>query len=256
MPASDLDLLIRAAEAAGDIALKYWNKQHQTWDKGDGEGPVTEADLEVDEMLQGTLLGARSDYGWLSEESDDLTDRMSKSSVFVVDPIDGTRSFIAGDRTWAHAFAVVDDGVPTAGVVYLPAREEMYTATADGAFLNGKPIWATETHNLDNAEILAPRNVLDADNWKGDPPGFSRHFRPSLAYRMALVAEGRFDAMITFRDAWEWDIAAGAIIAEAAGAISSDRQSEKLRFNSEGRKLKGVLIGNPAIHSALAARLR
>lgn len=255
MPERDIELLILAAKAAGEIALKHWKNDPQTWEKADGEGPVTEADLEVDAMLKDQLLTARHDYGWLSEESEDPGDRSKKSRVFVVDPIDGTRSFMAGERTWAHALAVVEDGRPIAGVVHLPARDKTYWATPQGAYLNGKPIRVGHREQANGADILAPRNVMDARNWSAAVPAFTRHFRPSLAYRMALVAEGRFDGMITFRDAWEWDIAAGAVIAEAAGAVVSNRYGAPLRFNSATAKLDGVLMGNRALHADLSARL-
>ena len=255
MPERDLDLLIRAAEAAGEIALKHWKNDYKTWDKGDA-GPVTEADLEVDAHFKYTLLGARPDHGWLSEESEDNPDRLSKRKTIIVDPIDGTRSFIAGDKTWAHSIAIVDDGRPVAAVVYLPALERMYTATPDGAFLNGQAIFASSCQSLDDASVLAPKVALDDHYWDRWTPGFARHFRPSLAYRLALVAEGRFDAMITLRKAWEWDIAAGALIAQAAGAIVSDRQRQPLRFNSASRLLDGVLTGNRDLHDQMASRLK
>ncbi len=256
MPERDLELLIKAAETAGQIALKYWQSDHKSWDKGNDEGPATEADLEVDAYLKDTLLDARPDHGWLSEETSDTPDRLSRNRVFVIDPIDGTRNFAAGKATWAHSLAIVEDGQPTAAVVYLPAREKLYTATAGGAFLNGTPISPAIREDLSGADVLAPRNVTNEDNWRAGAPELARHFRPSLAYRMALVAEGRFDAMITLRDAWEWDIAAGALIGGAAGAMVSDRQGKPLCFNSQSRKLNGVLIANPALHRDIDKRLK
>ncbi|KRS10404.1 inositol monophosphatase, partial [Roseovarius atlanticus] len=110
MPATELDLLIAAARAAGEVACRYTGPEARVWDKPGGAGPVTEADLAVNEVLFEQLRGARPDYGWLSEESADTPERLSRDRVFIVDPIDGTRSFIEGTRTWAHALAVVERG--------------------------------------------------------------------------------------------------------------------------------------------------
>ena len=132
MPDSDLDLLIAAAEAAGDIATRYFRAGHAVWDKEDGQGPVTEADLEVDAMLRSRLVAARPGYGWLSEESDDDSTRLARDSVFIIDPIDGTRAFIEGHETWAHSLAVVRRGRPAAAVVYLPVPGKLYAAQAGG----------------------------------------------------------------------------------------------------------------------------
>ncbi|MEO0372978.1 MAG: inositol monophosphatase family protein, partial [Pseudomonadota bacterium] len=78
---------------------------------------------------------------------------------------------------------------------------------------------------------------------------------PSLAYRMALVAEGRFDAMITFRPSWEWDVAAGDLILREAGAATSDRAGKPLRFNNPTPQTAGVLAANAALHAQIASQL-
>ena len=136
MPETDLALLIRAARAAGEIATRFSGKTARRWDKSGDAGPVTEADLAVNEMLASELRAARSDYGWLSEETEDDLVRLQHDSVFIVDPIDGTRSFIEGSRTWAHALAVAHEGVVTAAVVYLPMRDMLYSAALGGSAEN------------------------------------------------------------------------------------------------------------------------
>ncbi len=257
MPESDLALLTGAAQEAAKIALDYWKSDQKIHDKGDGAGPVSEGDLAVDRFLRETLLAARPGYGWLSEETEDDLRRLDSRRAFVVDPIDGTRSYIDHGRTWAHSLAVVDKGRPVAAVVLMPARGKLYAAAeGQGAFLNGAPIRAAIRKNPDGASILAPRPHLDAKHWPGGLPALERHFRPSLAYRMCLVAEGRFDAMLTLRDAWEWDIAAGALIAEEAGARATDRVGKPLAFNSRGGKTPGVLVAPPWLHKNLIRRLK
>ena len=255
MPETDLELLETAAREAGEIARGFWRADPQVWDKG-GDDPVSEADFAVDKHLHARLLRARPDHAWVSEETEDDTVRLTAERVFIVDPIDGTRSFVAGEPTWAHSLAIAVNGRITAACVYLPVREKMYLASeGQGATLNGARLSASTTKSLDGAEVLSPKVNFKEELWQGSPPPVKRNFRPSLAYRMALVGEGRFDAMLTLRPAWEWDIAAGALIAEEAGARVTDRHGAALRFNSPARQTAGVVTGGAAIHAGLMARL-
>ncbi|MXY32887.1 MAG: 3'(2'),5'-bisphosphate nucleotidase CysQ [Boseongicola sp. SB0664_bin_43] len=255
MPASDLDLLEEAAREAGEIARRFWRGDQQVWDKGK-EGPVSEADLAVDRHLKERLLNMRPDYGWVSEESEDNPARLSARRVFIVDPIDGTRSFIAGERTWAHSLAVAEEGRVVAACVFLPVRDKIYlAATGVGATLNGAPISALRRERLDGASLLSTRAGLRPEYWSGGPPDVRRHFRSSFAYRLTLVAEGSFDAVLTFRPTWEWDIAAGALIATESGARVSDRSGRSPQFNSGTRQVDGLIAGGQTVHGELLKRL-
>ncbi len=257
MPEHDRDLLIGAAKVAGEIATDISKRPHEKWDKPDGAGPVTEADLAVNDYLEDALRSARPDYGWLSEESDDSAERLSKEKLFIIDPIDGTRSFIEGSKTWAHSFAVVEAGQVTAAVVYLPMLDKLYTAAkGQGATLNGAPITASTRQGLLGSEVLATKPVFEPHHWKTGAPDVKRAHRPSLAYRLALVAEGRFDAMLTLRPSWEWDIAAGALLLSEAGATVSDKHGEALKFNNADPRLAGVVAGGSGVHPALRAELK
>ena len=255
---ADLALLGAAAQEAGKIAARHFKRSVKVWDKGDGQGPVTEADLEVNDYLQATLSAARPDYGWLSEESDPLADlsRVAKPLTFVVDPIDGTRSFIDGQPGFAHALAVVRDGLPVAAVVHLPILDLTYAAQlGGGATLNGVTIAASQPADATGAKVLAARPAFEPGFWPGGMPPIKRHFRPSLAWRLSLVAEGRFDAMLTLRDAWDWDIASAALIATEAGALVTDRFGGPLRFNSEMARSPGVVAAGRGLHGTLMGGL-
>ena len=257
MQATDLALLLDAAESAARIGTRYFKASPEIWDKGDGQGPVTEADLEIDRMLKAELRSARPDYGWLSEETEDNTDRQHAEHVFIIDPIDGTRAFIDGQKSWCHSLAIAHHGKVTAAVVHLPMREEVFSAEAgQGAHLNGTRLAAEGKPDPSGADVLTTRPTLDPKHWKdGQPPGFTRQFRPSLAFRMCLVAQSRFDAMITLRNAWEWDIAAGDLICREAGASVSDRLGGDLVFNAPSAKQAGVLAANPPLHQRLMLAL-
>lgn len=256
MPGRDLELLTEAAREAGRIALRFWKRDAQVWDKGDGAGPVTEADLAVNAMLVERLRGARPGYGWLSEETPDSVERLDCEHVFIIDPIDGTRAFIAGEDTFSHSLAVAHRGVVVAAVVYLPVLDRMYAAsTEEPATLNGVGIAVSDRASDVGANLLVTRPNLLPELWPGGVPDVKRSFRPSIAYRMCLAAEGRHDGMLTLAPTWEWDIAAGALIAERAGAVVTDRRGAALRFNSMGARADGVVVAGSGVHAGLIARL-
>ena len=257
MPERDLALLTEAAREAGRIALRFWRREPKVWDKGGEHGPVTEADLAVNDMLKQMLLSARPDYGWLSEETPDDAARLSCETVFIIDPIDGTRAFIAGEETFAHSLAVAHRGRVTAGAVFLPALDKIYTASDTSPPLkDGQPIAASRQERLEGADILTTKANMAPEKWPGGVPEINRSFRASLAYRLCLAAEGRHDGMLTLRDAWEWDIAAGGLIAERAGAVVTDQAGKPLQFNTPGAQAKGVLAMPPALHAEALRRLR
>ena len=256
MPGRDLDLLVDAAQAAGDIALQHFRKDPHYWDKGDGQGPVSEADIAVNSLLQAELTRARPDFGWLSEETADTPARLEAHRVFVIDPIDGTRAFLSGHENFSHSLAIVENGVPVCAVVHMPAKGLTFAARANGgATLNGQTIRPTGRAELQDASVLAAKPMMHAQHWRGAPPPVNRTFRSSLAYRLSIVASGRFDAMITFRDAWEWDIAAGDLICREAGALVTTRDGALPVYNSQAAKVPGVIAGSPAVARALLDRV-
>jgi len=236
------------------IAMGHFRGDFETWDKP-GEGPVTEADLAIDRMLHAKLGAARPDYGWLSEESEGAHDRDTRERVFIVDPIDGTRAFIAGEQGWGVALAVAERGRVVAAVMHLPARGETFAAAlGQGATLGGTPIRASGRAVLEGATALAASAQLKDALWPGGVPPVERHFRPSLAWRLCLVAQGRFDMMVTLRAAYEWDIAAGSLIATEAGAAVTDGDGAVLAFNRHPARAPGVIAAPDALHRALMMR--
>lgn len=256
MPETDLALLTDAARAAGEIACRFFCKNPEVTDKPDGAGPVTEADLAVNAMLEAELPRARPSYGWLSEETGDDAARLATERQFIVDPIDGTRAFIEGDNHWAHSLAVVEAGRPIAAAVYLPMRDFMFTAAAGaGAFLNGEQITVSNS-DLDGASVLGAKPNFAPKFWKnGAVPPVERVFRSSLAYRLSLVAQGRFDAMLTLRPSWEWDIAAGTLLVQEAGGCVTDPNGRALQLNNPHPQVPGVVAAGGSLHDALIAQL-
>jgi len=253
---SDLALLIDAAREGGALALKRRTKGLEIEKKADGS-PVTSADLEVDALLTQRLRGAQPDYGWLSEETVDNTDRLSAERVFVVDPIDGTRAYIRGKPWFVVSIAVVEHSLPIAGAIYAPELDEMYAAElGQGATLNGAPIRAGAVAALPDAAVLADERLFTHPVWPEPWPPLRITQRNALAYRMALVAAGTFDAALSMTRKHEWDLAAGALIAAEAGAVVSDHKGRPLVFNTPAAACPSLVCAAPGLAPLILARTR
>ncbi len=256
--AEDLDLITRAAEEAGRTALGYFRNAPQvTWKNG-GHSPVSTADFAANDVLKEMLLPARPNYGWLSEETDDDPARLSCDTLFVVDPIDGTRAFIAGKDLWCVSVAVVHQGRPVAGVLYAPALGEVFQATAKGTALkNGQPIAVTGPGEA--AMKVASAEDMIARLEPGFRSGVSRvQHVPSLAYRIAMVADGRIDATIVKTGSHDWDLAAADLILERAGGALASLEATPLIYNrpsvkhpvlcaATGDRLAGLIAAGQAM---------
>jgi myo-inositol-1(or 4)-monophosphatase len=228
---SDKELLRTAAVTAGIIAASYFRRDLKTWTK-ENASPVSEADIVLDKFLHSALTTARPDYGWLSEESVDDAVRINRTRAFVVDPIDGTRGFINGEDSWTVSLAVVENGRPIAGVVYAPARDEMYDAyLGGGARLNGEPIVRRTPPDRTAPLIPAPGAVhqeLQAAglNYTRGP------FYPSLAYRLVQISTGKLDATVVRRGSQDWDLAGAAAVLAECGIGFEDACGAPMRFNT------------------------
>ena len=215
---ADLALLTKAAAEAGRIAMRYFRKDPKVSWKA-GLSPVTEADLHADKYLRETLMAARPDYGWLSEETDDDPARLSKKRTFVVDPIDGTKAFIDGRDVWCVSVAVVENGRSFCGVLDCPAKGEVFAASiGGGSRLNGITLSVGEPS--DELKVAGPKHfVVPFANMQSKQVEAVGHV-PSLAYRIALIAAGRISASFVKPNAHDWDLAAAdLILAEAGGTL-------------------------------------
>ncbi len=231
----ELDLLLAAAEAAGAVALPYFHPGKQTSANvsfKDGNSPVSDADHAANDALAAILRPARPGYHWVSEETADDSARLAASHVFIVDPIDGTRAFIAGRLQWCVSVALAVDGHSVAGVIHAPALGLTYAATRrGGALLNGQPIHVTRKTSLQGALVAGPKPALEQLE---RITGLSLEHGPripSLALRLALAAEGKVDLGIASSGAHDWDVAAADVILREAGGILMDLDREPLVYN-------------------------
>ena len=240
----------RIVEEAGRIAAARCGDDFRRWEKKAGE-PVCDIDLEVDAFLNERLRALEPDAGWLSEETLDLSDRIERRRLWVVDPIDGTRDYLRERPGWCVSVALVEDRVPVLGVLAAPARGELWTASrGEGSWRNGEPLRVGRRAELAGARV--PADSLpepDRDLVAVAKPN-------SIALRIALVAAGEADLVATLRWGFEWDIAAAALIAEEAGATVTGALGQPLAFNTASGEAFGVLVATPGIHAAAVERLR
>ncbi|MEO1687061.1 MAG: 3'(2'),5'-bisphosphate nucleotidase CysQ [Pseudomonadota bacterium] len=255
--AADLALLTEAAVAGGRIAMARRASGFETWEKDGGAGPVTEADLEIDRALHAELTGARPDYGWLSEETEDDAARLAAERVFIVDPIDGTRAYASGGDDFGVAAAVVERGRAVAAVVVMPALGHvLQAALGEGARCDGAPLGlAPHSGEAEGARVLASGAGLRAERWPGGVPPVKRSFRASLAWRLCLVARGDYDASLSLGGVWEWDAAAPGLIAAEAGASVVDALGAPPVYNRPEPRLQGLIACAPALLPAFLSRL-
>ena len=245
-----LEEVSRIAAEAGRMAACRSGSDYRRWEKVPGH-PVCEIDLEVNAFLREHLTALDPDAGWLSEETLDASDRIERSRLWVVDPIDGTKDYLRGRSGWAVSVALVEERVPVIGVLAAPARGEHWTAVKGrGAHRNGQLLRVSGRHELAGARVPADQlPAADADLVPVPKPN-------SIALRIALVAAGEADLVAMLRWGFEWDIAAAALIASEAGAAVTGALGQPLAFNTASGEAFGVLVSTPAIHAAAVERLR
>jgi myo-inositol-1(or 4)-monophosphatase len=236
------------ARRAGELAMSYFQPGAKTTAvvsyKGGGS-PVTEADFAVDRFLFEHLLKLAPSAGWLSEETADNVERLEKSRIFVVDPIDGTIAFARGDDRWAVSIALVEEGRPVAGVVHAPALGQTFVAGAGmGALLNERIIKTSGRKNLEGANLVAPRGL--AHFFETSKYGFDLAPRvPSLSLRLTDIASGRHDVAIAAAQSRDWDIAAADLILSEAGGLLTELEGTPLTYN-RARLDRDMLVAAPA----------
>ncbi len=214
--------LAEAVREAGALALSMFKTPLKNWTKGEALSPVSDADIAVDVLLRERLTADNAAIAWLSEESVDDPVRLDARYVWIVDPIDGTRAYIAGLPDWAVSAALVENGRPVAACLYAPVSDEFFFAVAgQGARRNGTAIAVAPGAHIEQARIAGPKKFLD--RLQAIAPPFAVMARThSLALRLARVAEGTFDVAIAGGNSHDWDLAAADLLVhEAGGALTS-----------------------------------
>src|SRR5579864_7562918 len=252
---SDILARIEAAMEAARVVFARFTPGAIETEYKIGHDPVTEADRAVDAVMRENLL--RDGEGWLSEESADDVSRLSKSRVWVVDPLDGTREFVQGIPEFCASIGFVEDGRPVAGGICNPATNETIIGAIDaGVLYNGKPAKPSQRKTLKGSLILASRSEVKRGEWQQFQSG-EYQIRPmgSVAYKLGLVSAGLADITFTLTPKNEWDVAAGAALVQSAGGFVSTLEKTSLTANRRDPLLSGLLACGPFLKDELLAVL-
>ena len=233
-------LLEDAVRQAGELALSLFRTELKNWIKG-ASSPVSEADIAVNDLLESKLRSATPDYGWLSEESADDEARLGKPLAWIVDPIDGTRGYLAGREDWCVSAALVADASPVLAAVFAPASKEFFFAIrGQGATRNGVPIRATGGTDMDFSRMAGPKPLVERLSPSGE--GITLHPRiGSLALRLCRVAQGNLDAAFAGGQSRDWDLAAANLIVHEANGRMTALSGDTILYNRR-EVAHGVLV--------------
>ena len=240
---NDLKLAINASLKAGEIIMQYYCDDYEIKEKG-YHNPVTTADNEADSYLKSTLMSARPQYGWLSEETVDSKERLHKEKVWIVDPLDGTKEFIEGVPQFVVSIALVEKGIPIIGGLHNPVtKETFHAAKGEGAYLDEDQYRCSIKDSTTDMVILNSRSETRRGLWEP----YKKHFkelRPigSVAYNMGLTAIGKADIFATLRPKNEWDICAGTCLINEAGGTVINLNGKQITFNNQKTLIEPGLI--------------
>lgn len=255
-PSRELSVAVEAARAGGAIVRRWYDASYTVSEKSH-DSPVTEADVETDRCLRDALSAEFPGDGWLSEETRDTAERLTRRRVWVVDPLDGTKEFIQRIPEFCVCVALVEDGSPLLGVIYNPVREELFAAErGGGATLNGRPVRVSDTADLSAARMLASRSESGRGEWDAFRDDFRVELTGSVAYKLALIAAGQGDGTFSLTPKNEWDICAGAALIMEAGGRITDRHARPLVFNRPDPLLPGIIATNARLFDPVVALLR
>jgi myo-inositol-1(or 4)-monophosphatase len=260
LPASDALALRDALQAvmreAGELARVTASRPFKKWTKGPKESPVSEGDLAVNELLLDRLPKLAPDAGWLSEETEDDAAARATRRVWIVDPIDGTRAYIAGQADWSISVALVEDGRPAVAALYAPVSEEMFLAVrGHGATLNDAAIRAGDDSALTGARVAGPKRYLE--QLSNLTPALLLQPRvSSLALRLTRVAHGVFDAAFASGGSHDWDLAAADLLVHEAGGVMTDFAGRALSYNRPHIVHQALIAAGPRRHGSLIDLVR
>ena len=245
----DVELLQHAVREAGAVALSFFGKPHKHWVKPD-HSILTEADLAVNDYLHRTLMGARPSYGWLSEESTDDLSRTTKQMCWVLDPIDGTRSFHLGRNEWCIACALTKGETVELSAIYQPTLDKFYFAErGKGASCNGNTLVTSPSDTLESARLAGNASAFK----KLEASGVAKmemSFTPQIL-RLCMIAEGSADVLVAHGPKNDWDVAAGVLLAQEAGAKVTTESGVAMKFNQPHPKQPGMVAAHPQRHALM-----
>jgi myo-inositol-1(or 4)-monophosphatase len=247
--------LAAAVRDAGALALESFKVPVKSWLKV-GNSPVSDADLAVDALLRQRLDAAGLGCGWLSEETEDDPARLAAKQVWIVDPIDGTRAFLAGLPDWSISVALAQAGRPILAAIFAPVTGDLYLASAGGgATCNDRPITANGGASLSGARVAGPKRYIDGLT-AIDPTLVAEPKVHSLALRLVWVAQGRLDIAFAGTDSHDWDLAAADLLVHEAHGALTTLAGDILTYNRPTPTHAALFAAGRSRHQALSGLMR
>ena len=245
-----LELMTRLARKAGTAILAVYGDKDFAIEIKDDKSPLTAADLAAHEIIVEGLAAGAPEIPILSEESANVSwaERSSWQRYFLVDPLDGTKEFISRNGEFTVNIAYIENGVPVAGVVYVPITSVMYRADQSIGL-------ATVIRNDEEVPISSrrlqkrnPLTIVASRRHGGETlevcvAVLNEHFTAiettnmGSSLKLCLIAEGKADLYPRLAPTSEWDTAAAQAIVEAAGGRVVDVQLKPLRYNTKAETL-------------------
>jgi myo-inositol-1(or 4)-monophosphatase len=241
----DLRRIAEALSAATALLLELRYSAARPEFKSGGD-PVTAADRAANDLLL-RMLPCNGE-GWLSEENKDNPSRLDRQRVWVVDPLDGTKEFVAGIPEWCVSVGLVERGRAVAGGVSNPTTGEVFLGSLEtGLHVVGDDSPKPARPALNGALVLASRSEVSRGQWAHlENAPFTVRPVGSIAYRLACVAAGFADASWTLHPRHEWDVAAGVALVLAARGEVKTLDGSPLVFNRPIPCFEGMAAFSPA----------
>lgn len=260
------------AKTAGEAALQFYGKPLRVEHKEEFDEPVTQADRAVNEMIVCSLREEFPEDGVLAEESVDTERRLTRERVWMVDPLDGTKGFIAGTGDFAVQIGLAVGGRAVLGVLYAPATDVLYwAARGHGAWVLRPTSEAGKAYQAERLRVseetnLARMRLAESRSHRG--PRMDALVRAlgvraeikshSVGIKVGLLVERQADLYIHMSPKTkQWDTCAPeAVLAEAGGRMT-DLWGEPLRYNTRDvLNRNGLVASNGAAHAGVVARVR
>lgn len=247
------ELLARTTRAAGALALSTHRTEVRQWTK-EASSPVSDADIATNDLIRSRLMTATPDFGWLSEESEDDASRLRRRFTWIVDPIDGTRAYLADREDWCVSIALVDDATPVLAAVFAPVTDEFFFAVRGaGATRNGAVLRVKPGTSLEAARIAGPKYLVE--KLLRVSTAIQPHPRiGSLALRLCRVASGEVDAAFAGGHSRDWDLAAADLIVHEAGGRLTGLAGDTICYNRRDVTHDTLVAAGRDRHTDIIAR--
>lgn len=252
----ELDVAIKAVIEAGNAILEIYGGKYETSTKSD-DSPITEADLKSNKVIKNVL--SKTNHSILSEEDEDDQSRLSKETVWIVDPLDGTSDFIDKTGEFTVMIALVKNKIPILGVISWPTEKTIFAAQkGSGAYRYSKGKWekiqVTKILELSKCRTVGSRHHLsDTEKMFIKKLGVKNFTRIGSSLKVGKISSGEAEAYITTTNKMkEWDSAASYCIINEAGGKMTDMSGNDLSYNNKiVNHLNGILVTNGLIHEKI-----